>query len=301
MVAESRRDQYGTARAEAGVMPGTAAFRRISWGAVFAGVVIIMVLQLVLSLLGIGIGLTTVDPAAGQTPRAGTLGISAAIWWVVINLIAVFAGGWVAARLAGLPRRIDGILHGLVTWGAATLLLFYLLTSTVSSLVSGTLGVVGNAVSAAGQGLTTAAGAVTGLDTQAMERIRQEAQQILSQGGQGGAPTAQQVTNFLQRLASGNVTQADLQNAAAELAERTGMSPQEAQATLQRWQATYQQAVQQARQAAEAAADTAAQASIWSFIALVLGGIAGGVGGMLGAPRDLDVLEVRRTEEVRRT
>src|SRR5512144_2250123 len=107
MVAESRRDQYGTVRSEAGVMPGTAAFRRISWGAVFAGIVIVMVLQLLLSLLGIGIGLTTVDPASGQTPGARTLGTSAAIWWVVINLIAVFAGGWVAARLAGLPRRID--------------------------------------------------------------------------------------------------------------------------------------------------------------------------------------------------
>ena len=36
--------------------------RRISWGAVFAGALVALVVQLALSLLGLGIGMGTVDP-----------------------------------------------------------------------------------------------------------------------------------------------------------------------------------------------------------------------------------------------
>ena len=45
------------------------------------------------SLLGLGIGLSTVDPAAGDTPEATSLGLGAGIWWVVSNLIALVIGG----------------------------------------------------------------------------------------------------------------------------------------------------------------------------------------------------------------
>lgn len=289
MVAESRQDQYGTVRTEGAVWPGVALIRRISWGAVFAGLVIVLVIQLLLSLLGLGVGLTTIEPASSGTPSASRLGTGAAIWWVILNIIAVFCGGWVAGRLAGFPRRMDGILHGLVTWGAATLLLFYLLTTTVSSLISGTLGVLGNAVSAAGQGLQQAASAVTGGGANPLDAIRNEVQQTLNQAGAGGQPIGDQTRTFLQHLATGNVTQADQQNAANELAARTGMSPQDAQATVQRWQANYEQAVAQARQAAETAAKTVSQASFWSFIALLLGAIAGALGGMVGAPNEVVV------------
>ena len=69
----------------------------------------------------IGIGLSTIDPAAGDTPGATTFGVGAGIWWVVSNLIALIIGGYVAARLSGMPLRGDGIIHGVLTW-AVTLL-----------------------------------------------------------------------------------------------------------------------------------------------------------------------------------
>ena len=94
------------------VAVSTAALRRISWGAVLAGAVIVIAVQISLSLLGLGIGLSTVDPAAGDTPGATSLGLGAGIWWVVSNLIALVIGGYVAARLSGMPLRGDGIIHG---------------------------------------------------------------------------------------------------------------------------------------------------------------------------------------------
>ena len=56
--------------------------RRISWAATFGGVILVVAVQLLLSLLGAGFGLGTVDTNAGTTPTAATLGIGAGLWWV---------------------------------------------------------------------------------------------------------------------------------------------------------------------------------------------------------------------------
>ncbi|MEJ7708346.1 MAG: hypothetical protein WKF84_00415 [Pyrinomonadaceae bacterium] len=120
-----------------------AAVKRISWASVFAGVVIVLVTQLLLSLLGLGIGASTINPTTEQDPTSG-LGLGAGIWFIISSLIALFAGGWVAGRLAGIPRNTDSMLHGILTWGLSTLLLFYFLTSTVGSLIGGTFRVLGS-------------------------------------------------------------------------------------------------------------------------------------------------------------
>jgi hypothetical protein len=90
---------------------GTHTHRRISWAAIFGGVILIVAIQLLLSLLGAGIGLGTVDTNAGSTPTPGSLGLGAGIWWVVSSCIALIAGGYVAAWLAGIELRFDGMLH----------------------------------------------------------------------------------------------------------------------------------------------------------------------------------------------
>ncbi len=126
--------------------------RRISWGAIIAGVVIALVVQLLLGILGIGIGTSTIDPLSEANPVAG-IGTGAGIWFAVSLLIALFIGGYVAARAAGLPRRQDGLLHGVLVWGLTTLLTFYLLTTTVGGLIGGTARVLGRTLSATGQGI----------------------------------------------------------------------------------------------------------------------------------------------------
>lgn len=46
-------------------------WKRISWSAVFAGVLVATVTQLVLTLLGIGLGLSTIDPVQERNPTEG--------------------------------------------------------------------------------------------------------------------------------------------------------------------------------------------------------------------------------------
>src|SRR5918992_150941 len=126
----------------------TALFKRISWSAVFAGLILALVTQLLLSLLGTGIGLSTVDPATGETPGTETLSIAAGIWWTISSLIALFIGGWAAAHLAGIPHRTEGIIHGLLTWGLATLLLVSLIGTAVGTLIGGGFNLLCHNVSA---------------------------------------------------------------------------------------------------------------------------------------------------------
>ncbi len=82
------------------VRPGP--FRRISWGGIFAGLFLVLSIQLLLSMLGFGIGLSIVEPGQGGVPNAGAIGIGAAVWWVVTYIIALVVGSYAAARLAGV-------------------------------------------------------------------------------------------------------------------------------------------------------------------------------------------------------
>ncbi|WP_373516267.1 hypothetical protein [Pricia sp.] len=84
---------------------------RISWGAILAGTLSTLSLMFLLNILGLGIGLTTIDPLTEPDPFEG-LGTGTAIWWVLTNVAALFSGGLVAARMSGYPSIIDGALHG---------------------------------------------------------------------------------------------------------------------------------------------------------------------------------------------
>ncbi|MCA8831148.1 hypothetical protein [Hymenobacter pini] len=134
----------------------TPVLKRISWGAVIAGALLALVTQLTLGLLGLGIGLSSVDPLEEQNPMSG-FGTGAAVWWGLSTLAALYLGGLVAGRLAGLPRRTDGMLHGLVTWALVTLLTFYMLSTAAGRIISGATGVAGRALSVAGRGVAAVA------------------------------------------------------------------------------------------------------------------------------------------------
>ena len=167
--------------------------RRTSWGAIAAGALVALALLSVLGVLGVAIGATTIDPATGDTPGLKSFGIGAGIWWLLSGLLSIFAGSWVAARLAGLSRRWEGPLHGIVTWSLVTMATFFLMTSLVGSLISGAFGVVKAGASAAGSGARALASAgIPGVDVSeelgkmdlpdgTFEAIQEEAKTLLRQ------------------------------------------------------------------------------------------------------------------------
>ncbi|MBL8658472.1 MAG: hypothetical protein JNM75_01815 [Rhodospirillales bacterium] len=294
-------DRVTTAGAYATDVDAPAPVKRTSWGAILAGVIIVLIVQVLLSMLGVGIGASTVDVVEGQSPQASTIGIGAGIWWVVASLISVAVGAWVAGRLAGMPKRIDGALHGLVTWGLSALVVFYLATSAMSSLVGGAFSVVGSAVQTAGQAVYQGGQAASNAANQNMqlpgalgqfqEQVEQRLDQIMSQANQQLQQAADNpdVRDALRRIVTGGdgLNQADKDRAINVIVENTDMSRQDVEQQIQKLQQAYQELVQQAKEAAEVAANTVAQAAIWAFIALVVGAVVGAAAGAVGSPRDI--------------
>src|SRR4051812_30573732 len=99
--------------------PAPSWVKRVSWGAIFAGLFVTIVLQIMLTLLGVAVGLAQVEPLQGETPTKG-LAIGSGIWVLVSSLISIWVGACVSGRLSGGPRRADGLLHGIVTWSVST-------------------------------------------------------------------------------------------------------------------------------------------------------------------------------------
>lgn len=115
---------------------------RISWAAVLAGTLTALSLMFLLNILGLGIGLTTIDPLTEAQPFEG-LGAGTAIWWILTNVASLFTGGLVAARMSGYTSNIDGALHGFLTWALYFVIGIIMLTSAVGGIING----LGNMVS----------------------------------------------------------------------------------------------------------------------------------------------------------
>lgn len=189
-------------------LPGLRAGRRISWAAIFGGAIAALAVQIVLGLLGLGIGLSTVNPATEARPVGAGLGVGAIIWWTFSSLIAMFLGGWVAGRLAGNRMRFDRMLHGLLAWALVTLATFYLLTTAIGGIVSGATGIVSQSLGAAQQafpGIGTEAqralGAAQNLTPEQRAQVEQQAREA-AQTATRSVSTASLVTAVLLLLSA---------------------------------------------------------------------------------------------------
>ena len=298
MTIGSREDTYTVAaRAPADVKVWPGLTRRISWGAVFAGVVMVLAVQVLLSLLGLGVGLGTVDLAqSGGTPSAGSLGIGAGVWWGVSYLIALVIGGYVAARLAANLAGFDGMLHGLLTWAFALLVTVYLLSTAVGSVIGGAFSAVSSTLSAAGQTVKEAAPQVAQVAGITPDVVQQKAKDLLGAQPTNLDPKAmsaeqaqQEIAANLPKLVTGDdqSKQAARARIVAIVAAQANISPEEANQRLDRLQTqatqTKDQAVDKAKQVGNQAASGLSRASLMAFVALLLGAAVAAFGGHLGA------------------
>jgi hypothetical protein len=103
---EEERDRY-----ESGM--------RVSWGGVWAGALVALGTLLLLSTLGLAVGIATgngganVDNTGGNVSPVGT---AAVIWSTISLLISVFLGGLAATRMGQIWDRGTGMLHGALVW-----------------------------------------------------------------------------------------------------------------------------------------------------------------------------------------
>lgn len=280
---------------------------RLSWGAIVAGLVIALMLQVVLSLLGLAIGLSTWSPGEG-IPALNT---TAGVWASLSALISLGIGGIATGRLAGVVTKGDGALHGVVLWGLTMLLGFWLVINGAGFLLGNVFNALGETISVVAestvQGVVevgTAAGGATGdLDFGALQR---EVEEILRETGdpalapdtlgQLGDTAAEQVTGGTASLTeiagsvvdriearAGEVDREDIINV---VVARTDLSRQEAERVADRVESTTstlrqqvsaevdtlgRQAEQELRQGASTAADWGATGAWWTLLIMLLG------------------------------
>jgi hypothetical protein len=124
-------------------------FQRISWGAVFAGAIVSLGVLVLLTSLGAGIGLASAPAAANAANGANAalgFGVGAGIWMLLTGIISFYAGGWIAGRLTGIARVSESVIHGIVCWATATVMLAFVFTTA-------TVGAIGAASNAVGSTL----------------------------------------------------------------------------------------------------------------------------------------------------
>ena len=254
----------------------------MSWGAIFAGALTALVCQLVLNLLGLGIGLSSVNPG-GDGTGAEAFSIGAGIW-ILGTAIATYAiGGYVAGRLAGEPLRSRAGYHGLVTWALTTTIVILLLTSAVGSILGGTLSAASNAFGGAGHALTSAAQAVAPQVSAEIggDPLAKITEQLKAQAGKPeNAAAANDAIAAVKTALSSDADHREqaTEQAAQALAKVTGEPVDQARTQVQGYEAQYQRLAAEAKQKATAVAGTVATAAsrgaLAASLALIVGALA---------------------------
>jgi len=146
---------------------------KVSWGGVFAGVLVAMGVSMLLAALGLAIGVTAIDP--GDTDP-GAIGTGAIVWGALQLLIALFIGGMVATRVGAIIDRTTGFFEGVLVWVVSLILMAYLAGSGIATVASGAFTLLGGATQTFGAVIQTEGAApsvdVSGTVDEMMEQLR---------------------------------------------------------------------------------------------------------------------------------
>lgn len=271
----------------------------ISWGAIFAGVALALSVQVLLNLLGIGVGASVIDPATSDNPSAGAFSTVGVIWLVVAGIVASFLGGYIASRLSGRSVKSTGGYHGLTSWAVTTLLVLYLLSTSVGAIVGGTVSGLGTMLGGLGQTVAAAAPVVANVDNP-FSGIEQQIRSVV--GSNDPQALRDAAVAAVQAVVSGDEANADdARNRAADaLARAQNMPLDQAKSQVALYEAQYKQAAETAKQnavaTAQAATKVVAAGSILAFAALLLGAAASWFGGAMGTKRGYNAESTRRQE-----
>jgi hypothetical protein len=105
---------------------------QVRWGPIVAGLAIALSTQLVLSALGVAVGATSLGDSGAPRTEAPGVSVGIGIWSIISLLVALFIGGWTAARTSGRMTRNTALLNGAILWASMLALSAWLLSSGVS-------------------------------------------------------------------------------------------------------------------------------------------------------------------------
>ena len=293
----------------------------VSWGSIAAGAAAAASLSLILLVLGVGLGLSSVSPWARDGINATTFGVSTILWLTLTQLLASAMGGYLAGRLRSRWTAVHSdevyfrdTAHGFLAWAVATLATAALLTSTIGSILgvgaqagASVLGGAAGSASAAVGGAMAPAQMAQGNDSGPMgyfvdTLFRRDpaaaAASPLPAGSSASTDANERASGkdaavvsriFLHLSRSEPLPVDDSRYVAQIVAQRTGLSQQDAQKRVAEVYGRAQAKAQEAETAARAATDKARKAtaygSLWLFVSLLIGAFVASLSATFGGRR----------------
>lgn len=282
--------------APAGAAPIESSKPAIVWGPIIGGALAATGTALILLLLGSGVGLTMVSPWSGQSSSAATIGITAAIWLVVVQWLSSAIGGYLTGRLRTkwVEVHSDEVFfrdttHGFLSWALATVFVAGFLASSLTALTGTTI----NATAQVAQAATSTAASSglagnqdsTAYFTDALLRPTRTADRVQPDDR---AAAAREITAILlQGAATGQISDADKSYVATVVSARTGLSEPDARSRVDLVLEQIDDAKTAAKEAADKARKTAATTALIGSLSLLVGAfIASAAAALGGRQRD---------------
>ena len=235
----------------------------VEWGAVFAGAVLAAALSFVLLTFGTAIGLSAASPWPNSGLSAGVIASLAVFWAIAQQIGSLMAGGYVAGRMRsrwlepGHEAEFRDGLHGGLVWAVAVLLSAFLVFATAGLIARTGADVAGKAAAS-----VASTGDPMDLVLDTMLRPTSAAAAPPAAGAPATTPRTRpanasddvrpEISRLLARaVASGSISTENRAYLAQLVAQRSGISQQEAE-----------KRVDEAVNAARAAADKARRAAV---------------------------------------
>ena len=284
-------DELGPARGLASGYPEgpPAHASAVSWSAIVAGAVAAAALSLILLMLGVGLGLSSVSPWGHYGTSAATFGVSTILWVTLTQLLACAMGGYLAGRLRTkwVAVHADEVYfrdtaHGFLAWAVASLATAALLTSVIGSILGA--GIQAGATVAGGVASNVAVATAGGSEMAKSDNETGPTGYFVDSLFRKDSNTAVVATVvprsevsriFMNTVFTGPLPAEDIRYVGQLVAQRTGLSQQEAEKrvtdTYARVQAKLNEAQGAAKDAADKARKASAYAALWLFISLLIG------------------------------
>jgi hypothetical protein len=274
-----------------------------SWGAILAGAVAAISLSVVLVTLGAGLGFASVSPWSGHGLSASSFTVASTIWLIITQWLSAATGGYLAGRLRHrwLATHTHEVFfrdtaHGLVTWGVATLFIAAVISSSVTGILSGGAHVIAGVAAAGGQGMAAIGhsdmaggrdpaggpGGAYNLDKLFRSNASSPPPDASGANPQGDDSHGQVIHIAANAAVSGTVSDEDKQYLSTLVANKTGVSRDEAQKRVDAYVQSLKDAADKAKAAADEARKAAAEASLYTALALLIGAFIASVSAALG-------------------
>jgi hypothetical protein len=266
----------------------------VCWRAIFAGATVAAALTIILCILGTGLGFTAISPWSSEGISATAFGVSAILWLSLTQVIASGMGGFLAGRLRHRTPDVDpdevyfrDTAHGFLTWSIALIVTATLFASALGSVING--GVQAAAKVTGGMAAAGVMGAANaprdhGYFIDSLFRKNFSTLVPTTAKSNPNSPANMQATHqsanaearriLMKSLQDNAVSSEDAAYLSQVIAQRTGLTPEEAEQRVSQTFAAIQTAEANAKEAADKARKASAYIALWGFIALLIGAFA---------------------------